>query len=134
MFVVGCGGATSTLLGENSDVVARIEGSAVAGVDMVISPDEGSPTDGQACTTSSNGFGCMSTTTSTSKQFTFTTDSNASDSPYYLYLENNTVAPITVHLTVTMNGTMDIDQDITVPVGGVDLYAKIFRNNAELVP
>lgn len=132
-FLAGCGGTGSTLLGENSDVIATINGSGVNVVNMTISPNEGEADHPDACTATDEGFGCQVSQNADTEQILFTTNSDASDTPYHLYLENNSIAPVDVTLRVQMDGEDEVNQTVTVPVGGATLYVRIFRNNALIV-
>ncbi len=131
--LTGCGGTASTVLGENEAVVAMIQGTGVAGVEMTISPNEGAVDHPDGCTVDDPGFGCTGSENANTKQINFETNSDASDTPYYLYLDNNTLAAIDVELTVMMNGDEEVSEMVTVPVGGATVYAHIFRNNAEAI-
>lgn len=131
--MTGCGGTGSTILGENSDVVAMIQGESVPLVEMTISPNSGAVNDPDACTVEQSGFGCMGAENATTKQISFTTTSDASDNPYLLYLESSALLPVEVRLRIQLDGGTQIDEMVEVPAGGATVYVRIFRNNAELV-
>ncbi len=130
-FLMGCGSGVSAVIGRNSAAEVSITSIHVNDLDLIISPKEGAATDPGACRDDQEAFGCVRVFITDKTTITFTTNSEASSSPYYVYIRNQGASARTVTLEIRMDGDRKVFKTLDVPAGVAVRYARIFRNNAD---
>jgi hypothetical protein len=129
--VVGCGSGVSAVIGRNSLAEVSITSVHVNDLDLIISPKEGTATNPGACRDDQEAFGCVRVFITDKTTISFTTNSEASSSPYYVYIRNQGTSTHTVTLEIRMDGDRKVFKTLDVPAGVTNRYARIFRNNAD---
>jgi hypothetical protein len=130
-FFVGCGSGVSAVIGRNSLAEVSITSVHVNDLDLIISPKEGTATNPGACRDDQEAFGCVRVFITDKTTISFTTNSEASSSPYYVYIRNQGASTRTVTLEIRMDGDRKVFKTLDVPAGTTNRYARIFRNNAD---
>lgn len=130
-FLIGCGSGVSAVIGRNSAAEVSLTSIHVNDLDLIISPKEGAATDPGACRDDQGAFGCVRVFLTDRTTISFTTNSEASSDPYYVYIRNQGTSPRTVTLEVRMDGDRKVFKTVDVPAGVAIRYARIFRNNAD---
>lgn len=119
-------------LGSNGKVVARIESTDIADLDLIVSPLRGGTNSPAACDLDTAGFGCRATLGSASSQLSFRTNSAASADPFYVYVHNrNTTSTRRITFTVTIDEEVKLTRGYDINPGQTFKVGEIRRNSAD---
>lgn len=123
----GCGG--TDLFGRNSLVVVRFDSSDADDIAVSISPNSGDFDSPDACSDFRSQSWCLFTSSSTRKEFGFTTSS--AQVPYFIWASNQAGSTRSGTLIVIVDGIERLRLTVNIPDGIDTHYATIFRNNVQ---
>ena len=127
----GCGGGNaSQTLGTNSRTEVYVESPAINDLDLIVTEQQGQPTDPGACSNAQVNFGCSRQFNLASTIINFTTRSIASTQPYYTYIRNNSGSDQRFLIIITMDDEEKYRASGNIAAGDSFLVAKISRNSA----
>lgn len=127
--LAGCAGLAALAVNPLTEVT--VETVDAADIDLVVSPLRGTVNDPNACTMTSNGFGCRRDLGSDYTSFEFRTNSDASVDPFYVYARNTSPDSVRIQLFVTMDDDVRLDRGYTIPGNTTQKIAEIRRNSAD---
>lgn len=134
MPITGCGGGEQGL-GFNSEVEVYAEANSSSdldAIDVITSPQEGWYDSWDSCSYYTTGFGCRrKSSSSLYLTYGFTTNSTASQRPYYLWVVNNSNRAINVYLEVKMDGLIKRYGNVRIAPNTASHQMNIYRNNAD---
>jgi len=130
----GCGSGGERVLGMNSRTEVYLESPDIDSLELIVSPSRGGPNVTNACDDTGNGFGCEQEFDFRSTLYRFTTNSQASTQPYYVYVRNRRNAEVDFFMVITMDDMGDDKEKVRftarlVPLATA-LVAQVHRNNA----
>jgi len=123
----GCGG--SGLFGRNSLVIVRFDSGDADDIAVSISPNSGDFNSPDACSDFRSQSWCLFTSSSTRKEFGFTTSS--AQVPYFIWASNQAGSTRTGTLIVIVDGVEQLRLTVNIPAGIDTHYATMFRNNVQ---
>lgn len=130
--IAGCSGGEQ-VLGANSRTEVVLESTGIDDLRLIISPEEGSANDADACT--ETDAGSLNCRLETPDPFTtileFDTNSDASSRPYHVYIFNAGNTARQFSLDIVMDGGSKLTRTLTIDPGDTLFVARIFRNNAD---
>ncbi len=130
----GCGGGEQGL-GSNSSVEITVEANSsgdMQDIEVITAPKEGWYDDYDACSYYMTGFGCSRVDNGSRYQvYNFTTQSYASDRPYYVWVLNHSDSYIDVYLEVKMDGDVKRAGTVRIAPKTASHQMNIYRNNAD---
>lgn len=126
---VGCGGGGAAL-GHNSDVQVIITSNDINDLLLITSPLRGGPDAFDSCSVDDPAVWCTTTTGATRDIIRFTTNSQASSDPYYVWVRNLSGGSRSFTLEVVMDGSSKYFSDITLSGNRTDVFVDIRRNTA----
>ncbi|MCW5943082.1 MAG: hypothetical protein KIS66_12680 [Fimbriimonadaceae bacterium] len=131
----GCGGTAAQILGVNSDVFLAVESRDIDDLVLIVSPKQGSAGSSATCRTDaigSNPVWCNAYLTADTNEIEFTTNSDASQRPYYAYVRNLSAATVRCTVAIAMEKSGDVTTDRwtfdVLPNETLHVY-DIYRNN-----
>lgn len=131
----GCGGNIAQVLGANSDVFLAVESRDIEDLVLIVAPKEGSAASSATCRTdaiATNPTWCDAYLRADANEIEFTTTSDASERPYYVYVRNTSAATLrcTVYVEMVKSGDRTSDRWTVDVLAGENLRVyRIFRNN-----
>jgi hypothetical protein len=128
-FAAGCGGGGASL-GHNSNVQVILTSDDLADLEVIVSPRRGGPDDFDRCSIDSPNVWCDTQAGNRTDIIRFTTNSEASANPFYVWVRNFSNRTRFFTLEVRMDGTSQYFSNDSVGANRTDLYVQIRRNNA----
>lgn len=133
----GCGGeGADNALGYDSEITVRLSATTNAALDdleLVIAPESGDVDDEDVCTLADANF-CNSVRKDTSDrmyEFAFTTNADADEKPYYVYVRNkSTGTGRSFQIEVFVDGAEELDFEASISKESETKVAEIARNHA----
>ncbi|MBX7135990.1 MAG: hypothetical protein K1X67_25250 [Fimbriimonadaceae bacterium] len=126
---LGCGGGGSAL-GRNSDVQVIIDSNNLNDLELIVSPTRGGPDAFDRCSIDDPDLWCTTQAGNSRDIIRFTTNSQASSDPYYVWVRNLSGGNRSFTLEVVMDGGSKYLSDITMAGNRTDVFVEIRRNNA----
>lgn len=126
--LAGCGGSFFT---SNTNVALYVNNSPSQNIELIVAPTQGRETDNNACTAVSNGFGCTREISDIVITYRFSTTSQSSTDPFYVYLKNKGDTTLNTAIDVRMDDKQKFVQSVSLPPKTTVFVAKIFRTSAQ---
>lgn len=126
---LGCGGGGSAL-GRNSDVQVIIDSNNLNDLELIVSPLRGGPDAFDRCSVDDPDVWCTTQAGNSRDIIRFTTNSQASSDPYYVWVRNLSGNNRSFTLEVVMDNGSKYLSDITMAGNRTDVFVEIRRNNA----
>jgi hypothetical protein len=127
----GCTGAANARLGTNSRAELRLNSPNARDLILIVAPKFGQADAPDACTNTKTNFGCTQSLAPNRNTIRFTTNSEASASPFYVYVRNTSPNARTAQLEIFMDGKRDVNIVLDLSGNETRGVARIFRNNAD---
>ncbi|GEM_PF-6761249 len=130
VFAAGCGGGGESSFGHNSNVQVILTSDDLGDLEVIVSPRRGGPDDFDRCSIDSPNVWCDTQAGSRTDIIRFTTNSEASSNPFYVWVRNFSGRTRFFTLEVRMDGRSEYFSNDSVTANRTDLYVQIRRNNA----
>lgn len=133
--LAGCGGNVAQVFGVNSDVLLAVESRDIDDLVLIVAPKQGSAGSSATCRTdavATNPTWCNAYLRADSNEIEFTTTSDASERPYFVYVRNTSAANVrcTVYIAMKKSGDVTTDRWTFDVLPGESLHVyRVYRNN-----
>lgn len=126
----GCGGGGESAFGHNSNVQVILTSDDLGDLEVIVSPRRGGPDDFDRCSIDSPNVWCDTQAGSRVDIIRFTTNSQASSDPYYVWVRNFSNRTRFFTLEVIMDGRSEFFSNNSLPANQTDVFVQVRRNHA----
>lgn len=129
LVALGCGGGSASL-GRNSQALVIITSNDLGDLELIVSPKRGGPDAFDRCSIDDPDVWCTTQTGVRTDSIRFTTTSEASVDPFFVWVRNHAGGNRSFTLEVRMDGRTEYISDVTMAGNRTDVFVQIRRNNA----